>query len=151
MTGNYSGFSSFTKIENAGDVSFGDNSKEMILEIGNVGKVSSTLIENACLVEILKYNLIKISQLCDKGYKVVFDKSRCVIENACDDKILFVGNRCGNVYTIDIKCTSTHDKCFSALYDDGWLWHRRLGHASMDLISIGSILLVQTHPFHSKS
>ena len=46
-----------------------------------------------------------------------------------------MGNRCGNVYTIDIECASTHDKCFSALHDDGWLWHRRLGHASMDLIS----------------
>ena len=38
----------------------------------------------------------------------------------------FVGNRCGNVYTIDIECASTHD---------GWLWHRRIGHASMDFIS----------------
>ncbi|KAH9670243.1 hypothetical protein KPL70_016903 [Citrus sinensis] len=46
MTGNYGWFSSFTKIENGGDVSFGDNSKGKILGIGNVGKVSSTLIEN---------------------------------------------------------------------------------------------------------
>ncbi|KAH9723261.1 Integrase catalytic domain-containing protein [Citrus sinensis] len=36
MTGNYSWFSSFTKIENGGDVSFGDNSKGKIIEIGNV-------------------------------------------------------------------------------------------------------------------
>ncbi|KAH9658046.1 hypothetical protein KPL70_023335 [Citrus sinensis] len=28
----------------------------------------------------------------------------------------------------DIECASTHDKYFSALHDDGWLWHRRLGH-----------------------
>ena len=135
ITGNYAWFSSFTKIENGEDVSFRDNLKGKILGIGNVGKVFSTLIENVCLVKSLKHNLISISQLCDKCYKVVFDKSRCVIENACDDKILFVGNRCGNVYTIDIKCASTHDKCFSALYDDSWLWHRRLGHASMNLIS----------------
>ncbi|KAH9649048.1 Integrase catalytic domain-containing protein [Citrus sinensis] len=46
MTGNYAWFSSFTKVENDGDVSFGDNSKGKILGIGNVGKVSSTLIEN---------------------------------------------------------------------------------------------------------
>ncbi|KAH9724699.1 hypothetical protein KPL70_007586 [Citrus sinensis] len=46
MTGNYAWFLSFTKIENSGDVSFGDNSKGKILGIGNVGKVSSTLIEN---------------------------------------------------------------------------------------------------------
>ncbi|KAH9725866.1 hypothetical protein KPL70_008032 [Citrus sinensis] len=135
MIGNYGWFSSFTKIENGGDVSFGDNSKGKILGIGNVGKVSSTLIENVCLVENLKHNLISISQLCDKGYKVIFDKLSCVIENSCDDKTLFVGNRCGNVYIIDIECASTLDKCFSALHDDCWLWHRRLGHASMDLIS----------------
>lgn len=42
--------------------------------------------------------------------------------------------RFGNVYIIDIKCASTYDKCFSTLYGDGWLWHRRLGHASMNLI-----------------
>ncbi|KAH9728331.1 Integrase catalytic domain-containing protein [Citrus sinensis] len=135
MTGNYSWFSSFTKIENGGDVSFRDNSKGKIIGIGNVGNVSSTLIENVCLVENLKHNLLSISQLCDKGYRVIFDESKCVIENACDGKVLFVGNRCVNVYTINIDCASTNEKCLSALHDDGWLWHRRLGHASMDLIS----------------
>ncbi|KAH9735120.1 hypothetical protein KPL71_017636 [Citrus sinensis] len=135
MTRNYSWFSSFTKIENGGDVSFGDNSKGKITGIGNVGNVSSTLIENVCLVENLKHNLLSISQLCDKGYRVIFDESKCVIENACDGKVLFVGNRYVNVYTINIDCASTNEKCLSALHDDGWLWHRRLGHASMDLIS----------------
>ncbi|KAH9792991.1 Integrase catalytic domain-containing protein [Citrus sinensis] len=105
MTGNYSWFSSFTKIENGGDVSFGDNSKGKIIGIGNV------------------------------GYRVIFDESKCVVENACDGKVLFVGNRCVNVYTINIDYASIHDKCLSALHDDGWLWHRRLSHASMDLIS----------------
>ena len=94
-------------------------------------KFPQLFIENVCLVENLKHNLISISQLCDKGYKVIFDKSRCVIENACDEKILIIANRCGNVYTIDIKCVSTHTKFFLALHDNGWLWHRRLGHASM--------------------
>ena len=104
MTGNYAWLLSFTKIENGGDGSFRDNSKGKILGIGNVGKVSSTVIENVCLVENLKHNLISISQLCDKGYKVIFDKFSCVIENSCDGKILFIGNRCGNVYIIDIEC-----------------------------------------------
>ena len=54
MTESYTWLSSFTMIENGGDVSFGDNSKEKILRIGNVDKVSSTLIENICLVENLK-------------------------------------------------------------------------------------------------
>ena len=75
MTSDYSYFSSFTKIKNGGDVSFGDNSKGKVLGVGNVG-----IIENICLVENLKHNLLSISQLCDKGYKVIFDKSKCVIK-----------------------------------------------------------------------
>ena len=57
MIENYSWFSSFTKIENGRDVSFGDNSKWKIIGIGNDDNVSSTLIENVCLVENLKHNL----------------------------------------------------------------------------------------------
>ena len=70
MTGNYSWFSSCTKIQNGGDVSFGDNSKGKIIGIRNVGNVSYTLIENVCLVENLKHNLLSISQLCDKGIEL---------------------------------------------------------------------------------
>ena len=121
MTVNYSWFSSFTKIKNDGNVSFGDNLKGKIIGIGNISNVSSTLIENVCLVENLKHNLLNISQLYDKCYKVVFYKTRYVIENACDGQILFVENKCVNVYTINIDCASTNYKCFSALHDDSWL------------------------------
>ena len=121
MTRSYSWFSSFTKIKNVEDVSFRDNSKGKNIDVGNVGKDSSTFVENVCLVENLKHNLLTISQLCDKGYRVVFDKIKYVIKNAFDGKDMFVGNKCGNVYTINIDCTSTHDNCFSALHDDGWL------------------------------
>lgn len=147
MTGNYTWFLSFTKFKNGEDVAFGENSKGKILGISNVGKVSSTLIENVCLVENLKHNLINISQLCDKCYIVISYKTRCVIENTCDSKVFFIENRCGNVYTIDIECASTHDKCFFVFYDDGWLWHRRLEYASMDLISkISKNDLVKSFP-----
>ena len=39
-------------------------------------------------------------------------------QNACDDKVLFVGKRRVNVYTIYIDFASTHDKCFSTLHDN---------------------------------
>lgn len=96
MRGNYFWFLSFTKIENGGEVSLGDNSKGKISSIGNVDKESSIFIENVCLVEKLKHNLLSISQLCDKDYMVIFDKTKNVIENACDGKILFLGKRCVN-------------------------------------------------------
>ena len=83
------------------------------------------------VVDGLKHNLCSISQLCDKGFRVVFDKNNCIIENANDRKILFVGNRDDNVYTIDLNDYPTNDKCLSILLDNSWLWLRRLGHASM--------------------
>ena len=42
--------------------------------------------------------------------------------------------KCNNAYTININdiCDETY---FLTLNDDSWLWYRRLGHASMKLIS----------------
>ena len=57
-----------------GFVIFGDISKDEIIGIGNVGKERSPIIENVLLVDGLKHNLLSISQLCDKGNRVIFDK-----------------------------------------------------------------------------
>ena len=47
--------------------------KEIIIDIGNIKIGSSTLIKNMVLVDGLKHNLLSISQLCDRDFKVVFD------------------------------------------------------------------------------
>ena len=94
------------------------------------------LIENVCLVENLKHNLLSISQLCDKCYKLFLIKLDVLLRiHMMARLIFFIGNRYVNIYAIDIDFASTNDECFSTLHDDGWLWYRRLGHASMDLIS----------------
>ena len=46
-----------------------------------------------------------------------------------------MGHRCDNVYAINISKYDGHDICFSSMHNQSWLWHRRLGHANMDLIS----------------
>ena len=51
-----------------GDVTFGDNSKGQIKGIGKIGNKFFIFIENVLLVNGLKYNLLSISQLCDKGF-----------------------------------------------------------------------------------
>jgi len=77
-------FSSITKI-NYGKVTFRDNLKGRI-----IGGKSSSSIKKMFLVNSLKYNLLSISQLSDKGYKIMFDNACCLIlEN---NKVLFVGN-----------------------------------------------------------
>ena len=65
------------KAKSGGDVTFGDNSKGHIEGIGSIGNNSSTHIENVLLVGGLKHNLLSISQLCDKGHKVIFESMCC--------------------------------------------------------------------------
>ena len=40
-------------------------------------------------------------------------KNNCIVENGSDRKVLFVGNRDNNVYTIDLKDCPTNNKCLS--------------------------------------
>jgi hypothetical protein len=135
MTGDEKAFNSLTP-KDGGFVTFGDNSKGKIIGIGNIGNTPSPIIEDVLLVDGLKHNLLSISQLCDKGNRVTFEKSECIIENIENNKVLFVGQRLENVYILNLKDLSKHGvKCFSAMSDNSWLWHRRLGHAHMDAIS----------------
>ena len=46
--------------------------KGRIIGQGNIGNDTSSLIESVLLVDGLKHNLLGISQLCDKGFKVIF-------------------------------------------------------------------------------
>ena len=131
MTGNQSKFVNLSR-KDGGLVTFGDNQEGKIIGKGTIGNDSSTLNETVLLVEGLKQGLLSISQLCDKGFRVIFDKNNCIIENVSDRKVLFVGNRDDNVYIIDLNDCPTNDKC---LHDNSWLRHIRLGHASMHLIS----------------
>ena len=53
-------------------VTFGDDGKDKIIGIGAIGKKSFPTLENLLLVDGLKANLIRISQLCDKDMNVIF-------------------------------------------------------------------------------
>ena len=59
----------FTEIQRkkVGKVTFGDKGKGKITGIGKIGKNLSSSLDKVYLVEGLKYNLLSISQLCDKG------------------------------------------------------------------------------------
>ncbi|KAL6334564.1 hypothetical protein AAG906_018903 [Vitis piasezkii] len=95
MTGDESKFAFLTK-RKGGYVTFGDNSKGRIIGQGNIGNGTSSLIESVLLVDGLKHNLLSISQLCDKGFKVIFEASHCIIKDIQNDKTIFMGHRCDN-------------------------------------------------------
>ena len=81
---------------------FCDNSKGVIRGIGTIGNNSHTQIKNVLLVENLKFNLLSISQLCDKGYRVCFESNVCHIINSTTNQIIYIGKRHENVYVIHI-------------------------------------------------
>ena len=74
-----------------------DNGKGRIIGHGSICNNFSSLIENVLLVDGLKHNLLSISQRCDKGFKVIFESSHCIIKDSQNDKIVFMSHRNENV------------------------------------------------------
>ncbi|XP_070004638.1 uncharacterized protein [Nicotiana sylvestris] len=52
-----------------GNVSFGNGKNGEIIGFGKVDKTDSHSIENVYLIDCLKYSLISVLQLCDRGKK----------------------------------------------------------------------------------
>ena len=118
------------------NITYGDNRKANVIGEGNIFVNKDISIKNVLLVENLKQNLISISQSCDNGFNVIFCVSMCSIEKIDNDQVCFEGYRCRNVYKINLDdFKSSNEVCLYSSNDDNWLWHRRLGHASMDTIS----------------
>ena len=77
--------------------------------------------------------MLSISQLCDKGYWVLFYSLYCFIESKNDRQIKFIGHRINNVYMINLKdIPPNHAHCLMSKENDSWLWHRRIAHIHMD-------------------
>src|SRR3954470_2341235 len=135
MTGDISLFVEF-QAKKKGIVTYGDNNRGAILGKGIVGNPSPTTITDVLLVEGLKHNLLSISQLCDKDFKVLFTNSGCTIEHTKKRYIMFKGLRVNNIYMLNLdEVSKSNAKCLIALGEDSWLWHRRLAHINFDLLN----------------
>ena len=66
MTKNKDKFTTLTST-NGGKVTFNDNAKGKVVGKGKVGWMTHCFIDDVLFVEGLKYNLLNISQFCDKG------------------------------------------------------------------------------------
>ena len=71
MTENTKNFLSLKELQGRG-VSFGDGMKGYILGVGRASKSVEESIENVYHVSGLKYNLLSVSQIWDKGNEVKF-------------------------------------------------------------------------------
>jgi len=130
MTGDRTKFLSLEE-KNGGLVAFGGGNKGQIKGIGAIGMTGEYLIEKVYHVEGLKHNLLSISQLCDKGNKVIIHSTGVEVINLTTGDIVLTGQRNKHVYTVDTSKLSTKKfMCLSVMEKDHLLWHKRLGHAS---------------------
>ncbi|XP_070022778.1 uncharacterized protein [Nicotiana sylvestris] len=135
MTGNKDQFLSLEDLK-GGNVSFGNVKKGEIIGVGKVGKTDSHSIENVYLIDDLKYSLISVSQLCDRGNLVAFNSTKCFVINLATDKIVLQEKRVNNIYIVDLYTLSENElTCLSMLVNDPFLWHKRLAHASLNQLN----------------
>ncbi|KAI3743510.1 hypothetical protein L1987_61220 [Smallanthus sonchifolius] len=105
------------------------------------GMVSNGCVsfDNVNFCEQLKHNLLSVSQMCDKEYSVMFDKSEYLILKPSfevpEDWILMRAPRTNDTYQIDMSAATTISSVATCLLTkatelDSILWHRKLGHIS---------------------
>lgn len=92
-------------------VIFANNNEGTIIRKDSVGNLEISFLEDVYLVVDIKLNLITISQLCDIGCIVKFEKHQCSISNF-ERKIIAKGDRKQNAYNMAFnQVTSTHEHC----------------------------------------
>lgn len=84
------------KDKDGGYVTYGDSGKGKNIEKDDIG-TRSCKIHNVLLVDGLKTNLLSISQLCNRGTRVIFESNLCSIQSVRVNKVHFVANWCRNV------------------------------------------------------
>jgi hypothetical protein len=92
MTGERRMFTSFEKNECESDcITFGDNSQGQVLGFGKIAITTEYSISKVFLVESLDYNLLSVSQLCERGYNCLFTDKCVTIFRRSDSSFAFKG------------------------------------------------------------
>ena len=113
-------------------VSYGDKSKSQVLGLGKVVVTPNISLVDVMLVETLGYNLLSVRALGKMGFAVFIDNDIVVLMWSKSLKVAFVGYVENNLYMVNFSGkTTTNAICLFGKADEGWLWHRRLGHVNM--------------------
>ncbi|KAI3758362.1 hypothetical protein L6452_05922 [Arctium lappa] len=136
MTGNKSCLQNFKRID-GGHVAFGDNSSEGKISGKGIVSKGKMTFEDVYYVEQLRYNLLSVSQVCDKKHSILFTDTECIIlakgfKVVDESMILLRTPRKDNFYCLDLENVSNNSS-FNCLFskasvDESSLWHRRMCH-----------------------
>jgi hypothetical protein len=134
MIGNKKWFSSLTPLSYKEYVTFGDDKKDKMLGIGVIKVKDCFTINDVALVDMLRYNLLSVSQLCDVDLSVLFRKSDSHVLDSSSKRVCGI-SRIGNIFQADFSSAQPSLRCLILQSSSElWKWHRRLGHLSFDLL-----------------
>ena len=83
---------------------------------------------NVLYVEELRVNLLRISQIYDQDFMVLFSKGKCLVLNELGEQFI------GGIRTLDNSYSEI--VCNSIQMPNEDLWHQRMGHASYKQLTI---------------
>ncbi|VFQ95845.1 unnamed protein product [Cuscuta campestris] len=92
-------------------------------------------IQAVSYVEGLNYNLLSISQFCDKGYSLEFCKDMASLKNISTNEVILTGKRIRNIY--EVMWDNVKEACLISKGDTNllWLWHKRLSHLNFKTLN----------------
>ncbi|GJS45557.1 putative ribonuclease H-like domain-containing protein [Tanacetum coccineum] len=142
MTGDKDKLSDFKEFK-GGYVAFGNDPKGGRITGKGTIKTSCIDFEKVSYVEELKFNLLSVSQICDKKHNVLFTDKECLILSpkfkfVDEDLVILRAPRKNDVYSwIEEYYSSGGVTCLvaKATKDEAVLWHRRLGHVNFKNIN----------------
>ncbi|GJS85232.1 putative ribonuclease H-like domain-containing protein [Tanacetum coccineum] len=137
MSGNRDKLEDFVAMD-GGEVTFGGG----VGHITGKGTIRTKTMdfENVLYVkELDQFNLISVSQICDKKHRVLFTENECIVLSSefklpDPSMVLFTVPRRHNLYTFSLNDFSSQGNitCLlaKASVDESTKWHRRLGHVN---------------------
>ncbi|GJW01632.1 putative ribonuclease H-like domain-containing protein [Tanacetum coccineum] len=143
MTGNIAYLTDFKEF-NGGYVTFGGGAYGGKITGKGTLKTDCLNFEDVHYVDVLKFNLFSVSQMCDKKNFVLFTDTECLVLSQNfklpdENQILLRIPREDNMYSFNMKNIVPKESltCLvaNATSDESMLWHRRLGHINFKNIN----------------
>ncbi|KAL0401325.1 UNVERIFIED_CONTAM: Retrovirus-related Pol polyprotein from transposon RE1 [Sesamum latifolium] len=143
MCGDACAFHSLTKLPNPIKIHLPDNSVSYATHTGNITLSPTLTLSNVLLIPSFKHNLLSVSQLCQSlSIAFVFLTSSCILQDLTTKRPLAIGTKVGKLYFLDPNSfyVSPQHTCYSAedcsAHNENFvIWHRRLGHPSLAVLT----------------
>jgi len=115
----------------------GDGSS-MIVQTISIVHTPSLSVPDVFHVPKLSFNLLSVGQLCELGYRLVFDSFGVYVQDPRTGQTLRTGRRVGRLFELSSFHLSIPSVSTTAASSPPSLalWHSRLGHASVSRVQV---------------